>query len=65
MVLPMPTTDLVTPGQIATRFGVHPTTVHRWIEQGLIAVAATTPSTRLIAESEVDRFAATRAEAQS
>jgi excisionase family DNA binding protein len=61
----MPTADLVTPGQIATRFGVHPTTVHRWIEQGLLEVAATTPSTRLITQSEVDRFAATRAEVQA
>lgn len=65
MVLPMPVDELVTTGQIATRFKVHPSTVHRWIEQGLIAVAHNANGVRLVSGSEVDRFAATRAEAKS
>lgn len=59
------TANLLTTGKIAARFGVHPSTVHRWVEQGLLESVTEAGGYRLFAEAEVDRFAATRAEAQS
>lgn len=51
------TENLLTTTQVAAQFGVHPSTVHRWIEQGRLAVAMEAGGYRLITQAEVDRFA--------
>ena len=58
--VPMTGNQLLTTGKIAARFGVHPSTVHRWVQQGLLHPATEAGGYRLFAESEVDRFAAGR-----
>lgn len=49
---------LVTPGDVARRFGVNPKTVARWVDRGLIAAVRTPGGHRRLRLADVERVAA-------
>jgi DNA-binding transcriptional MerR regulator len=57
----MSSTELLTAGQVATRAGVHRTTVHHWEKDGKLAAAQVVNGIRLFEVAEVDRLIAERA----
>ena len=58
-------TKLLTTGQIASMFGVHRTTVHRWVEAGDLPIALEVNGVRMFNVADVERLAAERAEAKA
>lgn len=61
----MPSTELLTAGQVAAIKGVHRTTVHHWAKDGKLAVAQVVNGIRLFDRSTVDAFDPAPAEATS
>jgi hypothetical protein len=59
----MPRRTLLSPTQVATRAGVHRTTVNYWVRVGKLAPAEVVAGMRLFDERDVARFLAKRAAA--
>ncbi|HET7386829.1 MAG TPA: helix-turn-helix domain-containing protein [Nocardioidaceae bacterium] len=49
-------TKLLTTGQVAERFAVHPATVARWADEGKLPVIHTPGGQRRFRPEDVDRF---------
>ena len=52
----MPSTELLTAGEVAALKGVHRTTVHHWAKDGKLPVAQTVNGIRLFLRTDVDNF---------
>lgn len=57
----MPSTQLLTAGQVAARAGVHRTTVHHWEKDGKLAAAQVANGIRLFRADDVDALIERRA----
>jgi DNA-binding transcriptional MerR regulator len=55
-------TNLLTEGQVASRAGVHRTTVHHWEKDGKLQAATSVNGIRLFDSCTVDAFIAARSE---